>query len=241
MTQVFCSQCPCPCSRSLLTHIFTGDTQTLKGGSDSVSVGPLGPGAHKVLFEPSKRFQQVWGLILNGISPLLLSCWGFSFALGRGISFYVGVLHFSVNGCSKSSCNFGVLAGEDECMSYSTIFLLENYQSSSMNSVKLQATKLIHRNLLHSYILTTKDHKEKLRKQFHLPQQQKALNSQVCLQRSVQSKLWFFWQSYMYISWTIKKAGLQRIDAFELWCWRRLLRVPWTGTLKPVNSKGNQS
>ena len=28
--------------------------------------------------------------------------------------------------------------------------------------------------------------------------------------------------------WTIKKAELQRIDAFELWCWRRLLRVPWT-------------
>ena len=29
-------------------------------------------------------------------------------------------------------------------------------------------------------------------------------------------------------SWTIKKAKRQRIDAFELWCWRRLLRVPWT-------------
>ena len=29
-------------------------------------------------------------------------------------------------------------------------------------------------------------------------------------------------------SWTIKKAGCQRIDTFELWCWRRLLRVPWT-------------
>ena len=29
-------------------------------------------------------------------------------------------------------------------------------------------------------------------------------------------------------SWTVKKAELQRIDGFELWCWRRLLRVPWT-------------
>ena len=29
-------------------------------------------------------------------------------------------------------------------------------------------------------------------------------------------------------SWTIKKAERQRIDAFDLWCWRRLLRVPWT-------------
>ena len=30
------------------------------------------------------------------------------------------------------------------------------------------------------------------------------------------------------LSWTIKKAECRRIDAFELWCWRRLLRVPWT-------------
>ena len=33
---------------------------------------------------------------------------------------------------------------------------------------------------------------------------------------------------YGYESWTIKKAERSRIDAFELWCWRRLLRVPWT-------------
>ena len=33
---------------------------------------------------------------------------------------------------------------------------------------------------------------------------------------------------YGFESWTIKKAECQRIDAFELWCWRRLLRVPWT-------------
>ena len=33
---------------------------------------------------------------------------------------------------------------------------------------------------------------------------------------------------YGYESWTIKKAEYQRIDDFELWCWRRLLRVPWT-------------
>ena len=36
-------------------------------------------------------------------------------------------------------------------------------------------------------------------------------------------------------SWTIKKADCQRVDAFELWCWRRLLRVPWTAR------KSNQS
>ena len=33
---------------------------------------------------------------------------------------------------------------------------------------------------------------------------------------------------YVYESWTVKKAERRRIDAFELWCWRRLLRVPWT-------------
>ena len=33
---------------------------------------------------------------------------------------------------------------------------------------------------------------------------------------------------YGFESWTVKKAECQRIDAFELWCWRRLLRVPWT-------------
>ena len=42
-------------------------------------------------------------------------------------------------------------------------------------------------------------------------------------------------------SWTIKKAEGQRIDAFELWCWRRLLRIPWTArrsnqsTLKEIS------
>ena len=34
--------------------------------------------------------------------------------------------------------------------------------------------------------------------------------------------------TYRYVSWTIKKAECRRIDTFKLWCWRRLLRVPWT-------------
>ena len=42
-------------------------------------------------------------------------------------------------------------------------------------------------------------------------------------------------------SWTIKKAEHWRIDAFKLWCWRRLLRSLWTARRsKPVNPKGNQ-
>ena len=51
---------------------------------------------------------------------------------------------------------------------------------------------------------------------------------------------------YGYESWTIKKVEHQRIDVFELWCWRRLLRVPCTARrsnqsiLKEVNPKGSQ-
>ena len=47
----------------------------------------------------------------------------------------------------------------------------------------------------------------------------------------------------MFSLWTIKKAEHQRIDAFELWCWRRLLRVPWTtrrsnqSSLKEISPK----
>ena len=42
-------------------------------------------------------------------------------------------------------------------------------------------------------------------------------------------------------SWTVKKAECRRIDAFELWYWKRLLRVPWKREIIPVNHKGNQS
>ena len=43
----------------------------------------------------------------------------------------------------------------------------------------------------------------------------------------IKSKLWFF-QMYGCERWTINKAEHWRIDVFELWCWKRLLRVPWT-------------
>ena len=41
-------------------------------------------------------------------------------------------------------------------------------------------------------------------------------------------------------SWTVKKAECWRIDAFELWCWRRLLRVPWTARRSNSQPLGNQ-
>ena len=51
-----------------------------------------------------------------------------------------------------------------------------------------------------------------------------ALPTKVCLVKAVVFPV----VMYGYESWTVKKAEQQRIDAFELWCWRRLLRVPWT-------------
>ena len=43
-------------------------------------------------------------------------------------------------------------------------------------------------------------------------------------------------------SWTVKKAERRRIDAFEVWCWRRLLRVPWDcKEIQPAHPKGDQS
>ena len=94
--------------------------KTLKGRSGSVSVGSLGPGAHKVLFEPSEGLRRVWGLTLNVILPLLLSCWGFSFPLGHGVSLFGGIQHSPVDGCSAACCISGVLT-EDEHTSFDSI------------------------------------------------------------------------------------------------------------------------
>ena len=120
-----------PCDRPLLTCAATGDTQTLKGRSGSFSVGSLGPSAHRFCLSPLCR---EWGLILNMISPLLLSCWDFSFAIGYGVSFFGGIQHSPINGCSAESCNFGALIGEDECMTfYSTESLRRNGVSLIVN------------------------------------------------------------------------------------------------------------
>ena len=97
--------------------------KTLKGRSGSVSVGSPGPGAHKVLFKPSQDLWRVWGLFLKVILSLLPILGGLSFALGPGASFSGEIQHSPVYGSSAVSCNFEVLAGEDECTSfYSAIF-----------------------------------------------------------------------------------------------------------------------
>ena len=50
--------------------------------------------------------------------------WGFSFALGRWESFFVGIQHSPVNDCSKLICSFLVLIGEDEHMSFTLLSML---------------------------------------------------------------------------------------------------------------------
>ena len=113
---------PCPCSSPLLTHTSSGDTQTQFWPS---LCGVPGSWCAQGLFEPSEPLWRVWGLILNVISPLLPSCWGFSFAFGRGVSFFGGLQHSPIDSCSAVSCNFVVITGEDEHMSlYYAIFKL---------------------------------------------------------------------------------------------------------------------
>ena len=73
--------------RPLTTLTPTGDAQT----QFCLSLyGVQGSWCTEGLFEPSQHLWWEWGLILNVNSPLLLSCWGFSFALGCGISFLGG-------------------------------------------------------------------------------------------------------------------------------------------------------
>ena len=58
----------------------------------------------------------------------------------------------------------------------------------------------------------------------HIQKQRRILPKKVCLVKPIIFPV----VMYGYESWTIKKAEFWRIDAFELWCWRRLLRLPWT-------------
>ena len=83
-----------------------------KAGLALSLVGSLGPGAHKVLFEPSKCLWWVWSPILNIILPFIPSCWDFSFAFGCEVSFSGGIQHSPVDGCSSASCNLEFLQDE---------------------------------------------------------------------------------------------------------------------------------
>ena len=82
-TQVCWTQSSSPYGSPLLTRTSTGDAQTQSWLS---FCGDPGSWCAQGLFEPSEHLWWEWGLILNTNSPLLLFFWGFSFALGRGVS-----------------------------------------------------------------------------------------------------------------------------------------------------------
>jgi len=119
-SQVCCSQSPCPHGRTLLTRASSGDTQTTKAGLTQPLWGVWVLVCTRFYLSPPSISGEYGVWFLNTVLPLLPSCWGFSFALGCGVSFFGGIQHSPVNGCSAVSCNFGVLVGE-KCTSYSTI------------------------------------------------------------------------------------------------------------------------
>ena len=130
------AQSPCPCGRPLLTCSSAADTQMQFWLS---LCGVPGSWCAQGMFEPSECLWWKWGLILNANSPLLLSCWGFSLALGREASFFGGIQRSPVDGCSAASCNLGIFkGGDDRTSSYSTI----------LNSVQVYfANKLTYKNI----------------------------------------------------------------------------------------------
>ena len=96
-TQVCCTQSPCPSGSPLLTHTSTADVQT----QFCLSLyGFPGSWCAQGLFEPSEHLWREWGLILNANSPLPQSCWGFSFALGHGVSPHSRSSAYHLNGVS---------------------------------------------------------------------------------------------------------------------------------------------
>ena len=145
-SQVRCSQRPCPRGGRCWPVPLQGMNTQCRSGS--VSVGSPGPGAHKVLFEPSDHLWQIWSLFLNVISPLLPSCRGCSCALGRGVSFFGGIQHSPVSGYSAVGCNFGVLAAEDERMSFYSAILrkrrLTIWPSNFSPSKQMSTHKFVH-------------------------------------------------------------------------------------------------
>ena len=158
----------------------------------------------------TRAAQQVWGLILNVISSLLPSYWASPFPLDVGYFLFGEIQHSPFDGCSAASYNFGVLAAEHECMSfYSAILPDETADRDCSHEIK--------RCLLLGRKAMTKIDSIFKSRDITMPMK-------VCLVKDIVFPV----VMYGCESWTIKKSERQRIDDFELWCWRRLLRVPWT-------------
>ena len=92
--------------------------ERLNHSTGSVSVGSLCPGAHKVCLSPPRSLEGMRFDSKHDFATLLLSCWGFSFALGCGVSLFGGIQHSPIDSCSAVSCNFDILTGEDEHTSF---------------------------------------------------------------------------------------------------------------------------
>ena len=140
VSQVCCSQSPCPHSRPLLTCASAGDTQTLKSGSGSVSCGVPGSWCTQGFFWTLQESLVDTGVDSKCNLPLLLSCWGFSFALKHVESVFGGIQHFPVNGCSAASGNIGVLTEEDELTSFysAILFYTEAYMQRWKGGARLK-------------------------------------------------------------------------------------------------------
>ena len=66
------------------------------------------------------------------------------------------------------------------------------------------------------------------KKSYNQPRQDIKKQSYYLADKGLSSQSYGFSSGHVWVSWTIKKAERPRIDAFELWCWKRLFRVPWT-------------
>ena len=144
-TQVCCTQSPCPEAG----HCWPLPPQeTFKHSSGSVSVGSLGPGVYKVcLSTPS--ISGVYGFDSKCNFSLLPSYWGFSFALGCGVSIFGRILHSPVEGCLAASCNFEVLTGDERkrWLLYGPIVIkVKNYKSiivENCGEIKVKICKIL--------------------------------------------------------------------------------------------------
>ena len=131
-TQDYWTQSPCPCGKPLLTRTSARDTQTLKAGlSQSLWVSSCTQGF-------------VWALQVSLVNIGFVSKHSFApptIFLGLllcpwcSVSFFGGIQHSSIDGCSAMNCNFGVLTGEDEyILLYSAILFIYLFCTSESYS-----------------------------------------------------------------------------------------------------------
>ena len=87
---------------------------------------------------------------------------GFSFSLGHEESFFGGIQHSLVNGCSAASFNFGVLAGEDECTSFYSAILSTDPESKTLE--KMKGINLYDFGLGNSFLIQHQKYKQQKKK-----------------------------------------------------------------------------